>query len=61
MVHEGQLSSVLSELASTLLTDFPIQSILNHLVDRILDVLPVTSVGITMISPGVAPLYVAAS
>ena len=61
MVHEGQLSSVLSELASTLLTDFPIQSILNHLVDRILDVLPVSAVGITMISPGVAPLYVAAS
>jgi diguanylate cyclase (GGDEF)-like protein len=61
MVHEGQLSSVLSELASTLLTDFPIQSILNHLVVRILDVLPVSAVGITMISPGVAPLYVAAS
>ena len=61
MVHEGQLSSVLSELASTLLTDFPIQSILNHLVDRILDVLPVSAVGITLISPGVAPLYVAAS
>jgi GAF domain-containing protein len=61
MVHEGQLPSVLSELASTLLTDFPIQSILNHLVDRILDVLPVSAVGITLISPGVAPLYVAAS
>ena len=61
MVHEWQLSSVLSELASTLLTDFPIQSILNHLVDRILAVLPVSAVGITLISPGVAPLYVAAS
>jgi diguanylate cyclase (GGDEF)-like protein len=61
MVHEGQLSSVLSELASTLLTDFPIQSILDHLVNRIVDVLPISAVGITLISPGVAPLYVAAS
>jgi len=61
VVHEETLSAVLSEFARTLLTDFPIQGILDHLVDRIVDVLPVTSVGITLISPGVAPHYIAAS
>ena len=52
---------MLSDFASTMLTDFPIQSILDHLVERITDALPVTAVGITLISPGRAPLYVAAS
>ena len=52
---------MLSEFASTMLTDFPIQSILDHLVERIAEVLPVTAVGITLIVPGKAPVYVAAS
>jgi diguanylate cyclase (GGDEF)-like protein len=52
---------MLSDFASTMLTNFPIQSILDHLVERIVDALPVTAVGITLISPGKAPLYVAAS
>jgi diguanylate cyclase (GGDEF)-like protein len=55
------LSAVLSEFARTLLTDFPIQGILDHLVKRIVEALPVTSVGITLISPGAAPRYIAAS
>jgi diguanylate cyclase (GGDEF)-like protein len=52
---------MLSEFASTLLTDFPIQSILDHLVERIADALPVSAAGITLIAPGRAPTYVAAS
>lgn len=61
MVDEGTLSSVLAEFARTLLTDFPIQAILDHLVERIVDVLPVTGAGVTLIWPGAAPHYVAAS
>ncbi len=61
MVREDRLAAMLSDFASTMLTDFPIQAILNHLVVRIEEALPVTGVGITLISPGAAPLYVAAS
>ena len=61
MVDEDTLSSVLSDLARTLITDFPIQGILDHLVERIVDVLAVSAAGVTLISPGVAPHYVAAS
>ncbi len=61
MVHEEKLSAVLSEFARTLATDFPIQGILDHLVLRIVDVLPITAAGVTLISDGNAPEYVAAS
>src|SRR5579859_4866113 len=61
MPSEEQLSDVLSEFAHTLLTDFPIQAILDHLVKRIVDVLPITAAGVTIISPGADPYYVAAS
>ena len=59
VVNEDTLSAVLSEFARTLITDFPIQGILDHLVERIVDVLPVTAAGVTLISAGVAPRYVA--
>jgi diguanylate cyclase (GGDEF)-like protein len=58
---ERQLSSVLSEFARTMLTDFPIQGILDHLVQRIVEILPVSGAGVTLISPMTAPHYVAAS
>ena len=61
MVHEDKLSAVLSEFARTLATDFPIQGILDHLVERIVEVLPVTAAGVTLISAGMAPRYIAAS
>ena len=61
MVDERTLSSVLSEFARTVITDFPIQGILDHLVEQIVDVLPVSAAGVTLISPGTAPHYVAAS
>lgn len=58
---EHRLSQVLSEFARTLVTDFPIQSILDHLVERIVEVLPISAAGVTLISPGADPHYVAAS
>jgi diguanylate cyclase (GGDEF)-like protein len=61
VVNEDKLSAVLSEFARTLITDFPIQGILDHLVERIVEVLPVSSTGVTLISPGMAPRYIAAS
>jgi diguanylate cyclase (GGDEF)-like protein len=61
LVDEIKLSEVLSEFARTVITDFPIQAILDHLVERIVQVLPVTSAGVTLITPGNAPHYVAAS
>jgi len=61
MEIERRLSDVLSEFARTLVTDFPIQAILDHLVVRIVDVLPISAAGVTLISPGSAPRYIAAS
>ena len=40
MVHEAKMSAVLSEFARTMATDFPIQAILDHLVHRIVELLP---------------------
>ncbi len=61
MVDEGKLSAVLSDFARTLATDFPIQRILDHLVGRIVEILPITAAGVTLISGGNAPQYIAAS
>jgi diguanylate cyclase (GGDEF)-like protein len=61
VVSEQTLSSVLSEFARTMVTDFPVQGILDHLVGRIVDVLPITGAGVTLIEAGLAPRYVAAS
>jgi PAS domain S-box-containing protein len=59
---EHNLSEVLSEFARTLGTDFDIQAILDHLVTQIVDVLPITAAGVTLISsPGARPHYLAAS
>ena len=61
MEIERRLSDVLSEFARTLVTDFPIQAILDHLVVRIVDVLPISAAGVTLIAPGTDPHYIAAS
>ena len=50
-MDKDELSDVLSEFARTMVTDFPIQGILDHLVKRIVDVMPVTAAGVTLISP----------
>ncbi|MEA3218735.1 MAG: hypothetical protein QOJ19_4891 [Acidimicrobiia bacterium] len=61
MIHEAKLSAVLSEFARTMATDFPIQGILDHLVERIVEILPVTAAGVTLITARKAPHYIAAS
>src|SRR4030088_2275305 len=50
-----------SEFARPMVTDFPIQGILDHLVLRIVDILPITAAGVTLIAPGSNPRYLAAS
>jgi len=56
-----ELSDVLSEFARTMLTDFPIEGILDHLVERIVGLMPVSAAGVTLIAPGAEPRYIAAS
>ena len=58
---ERQLSDVLSDFARTMLTDFPIQGILDQLVRRIVEIMPITGAGVTLISESSSPHYVAAS
>lgn len=60
-MNEARLSEVLSEFARTLATNFPIQGILDHLVHRIVDVLPIHAAGVTLISPSNHPRFIAAS
>jgi diguanylate cyclase (GGDEF)-like protein len=60
-VLSEDLSNVLSEFARTMVTDFPIQGILDHLVRRIVDIMPVTGAGVTLIAPGLEPRYISAS
>ncbi|MDX6233825.1 MAG: hypothetical protein QOH68_2897, partial [Nocardioidaceae bacterium] len=61
MAQGDKLAAVLSEFARTMITDFPIQRILDHLVERIVEVLPVTAAGVTLIAEDRAPRYIAAS
>jgi diguanylate cyclase (GGDEF)-like protein len=56
-----ELADVLSDFARTMATDFPIQGILDHLVRQIVAIMPVDAAGVTLISPGLDPRYVAAS
>ena len=52
---------MLSEFARTLVTDFPIQGILDHLVLRIVDILPIEAAGVSLISPTTHPRFIAGS
>jgi GAF domain-containing protein len=61
MATEHQLSEVLSKFARTMVTDFPIQGILERLVPRIVEILPITAAGVTLITPDTSPRYLAAS
>lgn len=61
MSTEDGLSVVLSEFARTLVTDFPIQGILDHLVGRIVDILPIDAAGVSLISPTTHPHLIAGS
>jgi len=61
VVQGEKLAEVLSDFARTMVTDFPIQRILDHLVERIVEILPVTAAGVTLIDEELAPRYIAAS
>lgn len=56
-----KLAQVLADFARTMLTDFPIQAILDELVRRIVDVLPITAAGVTVMSLGASERYFAGS
>ncbi len=58
---EEKLADVMGEFARTMLTEFSIQGILDQLVGHIVEVMPITAAGVTMISPGEHPRFVAAS
>jgi diguanylate cyclase (GGDEF)-like protein len=61
VLDEGKFSAVLSEFAATLAYDFPLNAILDHLVERIVDLLPISAAGFTLMSTVEAPRYIAAS
>lgn len=61
MVDDADVTAVLSDLARTLATDFPVQAILDRLVERIVDILPIDAAGVSLISPSAAPRFVAGS
>jgi two-component system, cell cycle sensor histidine kinase and response regulator CckA len=61
VVDENKLSAVLSEFARTLNTDFSILEILGQFVERIVELLPITSAGVTLISDALTPHEIAAS
>ena len=61
MLTEDRLSDVLTEFARTLVTDFPIQGILDHLVRRIVDILPIDAAGVSLISATTHPQFIAGS
>ena len=61
MSADQRLSDVLSEFARTLLTDFPAQQMLDHLVQRVVDILPVDAAGVSLIFPTNNPRLIAGS
>ena len=61
MTHPDTLAAVLSDFARHMLLDFDVQAILDLLVERIVDILDVTGAGVTLISSGSAPHFIAAS
>ena len=61
MGEDGRLAAALSNFARTVVSDLPAPRILDQLVDRIMDVVPVTGAGATLMSRGRAPRHAAAS
>ncbi|WP_345713186.1 GGDEF domain-containing protein [Kineococcus glutinatus] len=59
-MNQQQLTSVLAEFAHTLVTDYPVHAILEHLVQRVPEVLPVTGAGVVL-AEGATLQFAAAS
>lgn len=60
-MDDRRLSEVLAEFARTLTAKFPIQQILDHLVDGVTDILPVTGAGVLLMQNEWQHHFVAAS
>ena len=61
MASDRLLSEVLREFARTMVTDLPIQGILDQLVKRTAEVLPITGARVKLVPPGAGPRCEAAS
>lgn len=61
VVDEQRLASVLVEFARTLTGDFSIQTILDHLVDHVVEVIPVDGAGVLLMDSDTEHHFVAAS
>lgn len=61
MKSDDDLATVLSEFARTMLSDFPIQTVLDRLVRRIVDILPVDAAAISLMSLNTDPRIIAGS
>ncbi|HVF05956.1 MAG TPA: GAF domain-containing SpoIIE family protein phosphatase [Frankiaceae bacterium] len=60
-MDEQRLTAVLVEFARTLTADFSIQAILDRLVDRVVDVIPIDGAGVLLMDSDVEHHFVAAS
>lgn len=60
-MDEQRLTTVLVEFARTLTGDFSIQKILDHLTDRVVEVIPVTGAGVLLMDSDTEHHFVAAS
>jgi phosphoserine phosphatase RsbU/P len=61
VVDEQRLTTVLVEFARTLTGDFSIQKILDHLVDRVVEVIPISGAGVLLMDSDTEHRFVAAS
>lgn len=61
MNSEDDLATVLGEFARTMLSDFPIQTVLDRLVRRIVDILPIDAAAISLMSLNTDPRIIAGS
>ena len=60
-MDEQRLTTVLVEFARTLTSDFSIQKILDHLADRVVEVIPVSGAGVLLMDSDTEHHFVAAS
>ena len=60
-MDEGRLAAVLVDFARTLTADFSLQTILDHLVQRVVEVLPVDGAGVLLMRSDTQHHSVAAS
>jgi diguanylate cyclase (GGDEF)-like protein len=61
MGNDRELSETLAEFARTMVPEFSIQSIVDRLVERIVEILPISAAGVTLMSTGPGDGSVAAS